>query len=195
MAEKTYVVAITGASGVIYGVRFVEWMLQHGFEVHLIVSEPGRLVLEDEMGFDRSLPLEALFSAGRLVCYYNNDIASRVASGSFRHQGMIVIPCTMSTLAGINAGTSKSLIERAADVTLKEGRPLVLVPRETPLSTIHLRNMLEASQAGIRIIPAMPGFYHHPESIQQLVDFQVGKVLDNLGIENDLYARYLKNEE
>lgn len=193
---SNYVVAITGASGVIYGVRFVNWLLENGHEVNLIVSEPGILVLREELDWQINGPSElpGLLSAGRLTVHDNKDIASKPASGSFRHDGMIIIPCTMSTLSGVAHGISKNLTERAADVALKEGLPLVVVPRETPLSIIHLRNMLALAEAGARIIPAMPAFYGKPASIEELADFVVGKVLDNINISNNVYNRYLNGK-
>ncbi|HBQ27453.1 MAG TPA: aromatic acid decarboxylase, partial [Syntrophomonas sp.] len=126
-----------------------------------------------------------------LVYYDNDDIAAVLASGSFQSEGMIVIPCSMSTLSAITYGSSNNLITRVADVMLKEKRQLILIPRETPLSTIHLRNMLLLSEMGVHIVPAMPGFYSKPTSIDEIVDFLVGKVLDLLNIPNDLYNRYV----
>ncbi|MGE5372599.1 MAG: UbiX family flavin prenyltransferase [Solirubrobacterales bacterium] len=186
-----YVIGITGASGVIYGNRLTGWLLDHGHQVHLVVSDPGRLVMRDELGIPADIPLRELFTGGSLITHENRDIGAVIASGSFRHDGMIVIPCTMSTLAGIAQGTSKNLIERAADVSLKENRPLLLVPRETPLNLIHLRNLTAAAEAGAKIIPAMPAFYHRPETMMDLIDFLVGKVLDQLGLEHHLFHRYL----
>jgi len=187
-------VAITGASGVIYGVRLVEELLKSGRQVHLIVSEAGALVMEQELGWDLQVGLgEALrqhFSQPDLVIYDNDDIAALPASGSFLNSGMVVIPCTMATLSAIAHGSARTLIERAADVALKERRPLLVVPRETPLNSIHLRNMLTLSELGAHVIPAMPGFYHGPMNLGDMVDFVVGKVLDNMGISHQLFARY-----
>jgi len=189
------VLAITGASGVIYGIRMAEELLLRDFEVHLIASDAACIVLEQELDWD--------FSAGRvqtfcqhlpgsnLVYYDNDDIAAPLASGSFLTQGMIVMPCTMSTLSAIAYGSSNNLISRVADVMLKEKRQLILVPRETPLNTIHLRNMLLLSEMGVHIVPAMPGFYSKPTSIDEIVNFLVGKVLDLLNVPNDLYNRYV----
>lgn len=188
-----FVVGITGASGVIYGVRLVDWLLDNGHEVHLVISEPAKLVLKDELSWDDETDIMQYFNTGALYVYPNNKIDSAVASGSFLHDGMVVVPCTMSTLSGIAHGNSNNLIERAADVTIKEGRKMVLVPRETPLSAIHLRNMLAAVEAGVRIVPAMPAFYHQPESINDLIEFMVGKILDNLGVDNQLFKRYQGN--
>lgn len=191
---RKYIVAITGASGVIYGVRLLEELLKRNTEVHLVISRAAGIVLAEEMGWDLSNGTEEAFRshlpAGRLVYYENGDLAVPIASGSFINDGMVVIPCTMGTLSGIAQGSSGSLLERAADVTLKEKRPLFLVPRETPLSSIHLRNMLILSDMGAHIIPPMPGFYHHPQTIDDIIDFVVGKVLDAMGLEHQLYKRY-----
>lgn len=190
---KRYVVAFTGASGIVYGVRLVEELLQREYEVHLIVSDPAKIVLQQEMGWDGKGSVEEVFKKefrGQLFVYDNADIAAPVASGSFLIDGMIVIPCTMSTISAIANGTSKNLLERAADVMLKERRMLVVVPRETPLSTIHLKNMLALSEMGVYVVPAMPAFYHFPKTIDDMVDFIVGKVLDVMRIPNDLYRRY-----
>ena len=185
------VVAITGASGVIYGVELANWLLVNDHQVYLVLSEPARLVVKSELDWDiDSRGLSAYFAPGHLSCFDNQDIGAPIASGSFLYDGMVVAPCTMSTLAGIAQGTSNNLIERAADVCLKEGRRLVLVPRETPLNKIHLRNMLAASEAGARIVPAMPAFYSGVEDIGDLVAFMVGKILDSLTIENNAYRRY-----
>ena len=188
---KRYVVAITGASGVVYGVRLVRWFLHEGYEVHLVVSDPGQMVLREEMGIKvQDIATGCCEQGKNFFVYDNGDIEAPIASGSFRHQGMVICPCSMSTLAGVALGTSNNLIERAADVCLKEGFPLILVPRETPLNLNHLRNMVRAVEAGAKIIPAMPAFYHKPESIEDLVDFLVGKVLDCLGLAHQLFNRY-----
>jgi 4-hydroxy-3-polyprenylbenzoate decarboxylase len=176
---------------VIYGVELVNWLLTNDHQVYLVLSEPARIVLRSEMNWDiDSQEALAFFAPGRLTCYNNQDIGAPIASGSFLYDSMVVVPCTMSTLAGIAQGTSNNLIERAADVCLKEGRRLVLVPRETPLNKIHLRNMLAASETGARIVPAMPAFYSSVQTVNDLVAFMVGKILDSLAIENDAYRRY-----
>lgn len=192
-----YVVGITGASGVIYGVRMVEELLAAGCEVHLVVSEPARVVIGQELGWDFAPGLVGTCRRNidggkteRLLIYDNREIWAPPASGSFRVEGMVVIPCSMSSLAGIAHGSSNNLIERTADVMLKERKTLILVPRETPLNHIHLKNMLYLSEIGALIAPAMPGFYHHPASTKDLVDFVVGKVMDLLGLENQLFKRY-----
>ncbi len=188
------VVALTGASGVIYGIRLIEELLKLDIEVHLIFSAPAQIVLEQELDWDFSDSIVGTFRKKlpheNLFLYDNENIAAPIASGSFLVDGMVVIPTTMSTVSNIAHGTSKNLIERAADVMIKEKRPLLIVPRETPLSSIHLRNMLDLSNIGVHIIPAMPAFYNDPQSIDDMISFVVGKVLDALRIKHDLYARY-----
>lgn len=189
------IVGITGASGVIYGVRMVELLLRMGMEVHLTVTDAGWLVLKEE----RAIPgrsawltsLEALGEGNRFFLHGIKELTAPIASGSFRMSGMAVIPCSMGTLSAIAQGASGNLLERAADVMIKEGKPLLLVPRETPLSAIHLRNMLTLAETGVRIMPAMPAFYHEPKSVEAMVDFIVGKALDQLGLEHhELYRRW-----
>ncbi|MGI6413945.1 MAG: UbiX family flavin prenyltransferase [Syntrophomonadaceae bacterium] len=190
---KKYIIALTGASGIIYGIRLAKELLSRGFEVHLIVSEPACIVMKQELIWEWNENLAQTLKkhlSGNICCYNNSDISASIASGSFRTDGMIVIPCTMSTVANIAHGISRDLITRAADVQLKERRPLILVPRETPLNSIHLRNMLSLSEMGVHIIPAMPAFYHQPKTIDDMVLFIVGKVLDVMGIDHDLYCRY-----
>lgn len=187
--------AITGASGVIYGIRMAQELLLSDFEVHLIASDAACIVLQQELNWDFSFGRAQTFyqqlPGSNLVYYDNDDIAAPLASGSFLTQGMIVMPCTMSTLSAIAYGSSNNLISRVADVMLKEKRQLILVPRETPLNTIHLRNMLLLAEMGVHIVPAMPGFYSKPTSIDEIVNFLVGKVLDLLNVPNDLYNRYV----
>ncbi|MGP0586879.1 UbiX family flavin prenyltransferase [Paenibacillus timonensis] len=197
---KTIVVGITGASGSIYGVKLVETLLGMNFLVHLVVSNAGWRVIKEELGWntsDREAALQEHFSTlpGKLVYHPIADIGASIASGSFLTHGMIVMPCSMGTLSSIANGTSDNLIARAADVMLKEGRPLVLVPRETPLHAIHLENMLKLARLGVRMIPAMPAFYFGPRTIDDLVAFLVGKVLDNLGIEHALFRRWGDQDE
>ena len=193
---QKYIVAITGASGVVYGVRLVQTLLKMGYEIHLIISEAAYLVLEQEMGWQMEKSMEAsaktFFASEHLAIYDNRNIAASIASGSFLTEGMIIIPCSMSTLASVALGMSDNLIERAADVMLKEKRPLTIVPRETPLSSIHLHNMLTLSNLGVTIVPAMPAFYHQPQSIEDMISFVLGKVLDTLKIPNRTFQRYEK---
>ncbi|MBZ4665692.1 flavin prenyltransferase UbiX [Mahella sp.] len=186
-----YIVGITGASGSIYGIRLAEELLKKGDEVHLIMTDNGRMVTAHETGYAAdTLTAHLKEYGGKLRSYDINDLFAPVASGSFKVDGMIVVPCSMAALARIATGISGNLLERAADVCMKERRRLILVPRETPLNSIHLGNMLALSQAGAVILPPMPAFYHGPQSISDVVDFIVGKILDNLGIENDLYKRW-----
>jgi flavin prenyltransferase len=179
------VVGITGASGSIYGVCLLKSLHQLGIETHLIISKMGERVVEHECG----LKLEDL----KVYCHSIHDIDDMfapVASGSYKTQGMIIIPCSMKTLGAISNGYSDNLIARSADVTLKEGRKLVIVPRETPLSQIHLENLLKLSRMGAKVLPASPGFYHHPQSIADLVAIMVGKTLDMFDIDHNLYQRW-----
>ena len=196
---STYVVGITGASGGPYARRVLQALLDLGHHVKLVVSPAGERVLDIELGLRFSGGVRARGEqwndylgarSGSLELLGHRDLAASIASGSYPFTGMAVIPCSMGTLARIATGASTNLIERAADVALKERRPLILVPRETPLSRIHLKNMLAATDAGAVVLPAMPGFYHNPRSIEELVDMIVGRVLDLLGIENDLSRRW-----
>lgn len=194
-----YVVAITGASGAVYGWRLVQELIRRKHPVSLIITDPGRFILKQEMGIDvpaggpgKSLLRKSFGKdSERFLAYYNShDIAAPVSSGSFKTKGMLIIPCSLACLSAIANGNSKDLVERSADVTIKEKRKLILVPRETPLSPIHLENMLKLSRLGVDILPAMPGFYHRPEKIGDLVDFIVGRVLDLLNVEHDLFKRW-----
>ena len=178
-------VGMSGGSGVIYGVRLLEVLKRLKVEAHLIVSTAAQETLVIETGYKVG-HVESLASR----VYRFNDIAAAPASGTFRTKGMVVIPCSMKTLAGVASGYSDNLLLRAAEVTLKERRPLVLVPRETPLTTIHIENMLRVARAGAVVLPAMPGFYDRPKTVDDLIDHVVGKVLDVLNIEHDLYKQW-----
>jgi flavin prenyltransferase len=192
--------ALSGASGSVYGLRLAEELCRRGCSLTFATTSSGLLVCREETGLD--LAGDPAESARKLCNYLNVDGNIRVvdpddlfvnsASGSAAPDVMIIAPCSMGTLARIAAGISGNLIERSADVMLKERRPLLLVPRETPLSEIHLENMLRLTRAGARMIPAMPAFYHKPQSVADMVDFVVGKVLDQVGIENHLYKRWEK---
>ncbi|MCR2803015.1 UbiX family flavin prenyltransferase [Paenibacillus soyae] len=195
--RKRWVVGLTGASGAVYGIRLIEELLLRRFEVHAVVTEAGWRVLKEELGWETSRRAEALerafpgeLRAGRLVFHPNGDIGAAIASGSFRVEGMFIMPCSMGTLSSIAHGASNNLMTRAADVMLKEGRKLLIVPRETPLHAIHLENMLTLARLGVRIVPAMPAFYHKPQSMDEMINFLVGKVLDNADIDHDLYRRW-----
>jgi 4-hydroxy-3-polyprenylbenzoate decarboxylase len=188
------VVAITGASGAPYAVRLLEQLLAAEREVWLIVSSHGLRLLRTEMEIDSVDALRNRVGVDawrRLVKVYDDaDRGAAPASGSARNAGMVICPCSMGTLSAISVGASRSLVERSADVMLKERRKLVLVPRETPLSAIHLQNMLRLSRAGAVILPAAPGFYNKPQSVQELVDFIVARVLDQLSVEHALSRRW-----
>jgi 4-hydroxy-3-polyprenylbenzoate decarboxylase len=191
--------AITGASGSAYGLRLLEVLLALGVHVQLMISAPGRMVIAEET--DLRLPsraseiaaiLGARFAApdGALRVYGKEDWFAPVASGSNPPDAMVVCPCTTGTLAELAAGTSRTLIERAADVAIKERRPVILVVRETPFSAIHLENMLRLARAGVTIMPANPGYYHRPEEVEDLIDYMVARVLDHLGLKHELMARW-----
>ncbi|MCM3627455.1 UbiX family flavin prenyltransferase [Paenibacillus glycanilyticus] len=194
---KRWVVGITGASGAIYGIRLIEELLQAEYLVHVVVTEAGWRVLKEELGWDttrRQAALEQRFgeavTSGKLVFHPNADIGASIASGSFRVEGMAIVPCSMGSLASMARGISDDLLTRAADVMLKEGRKLIIVPRETPLHAIHLENMLTLARLGVRIIPAMPAFYYKPQSMDEMINFLVGKVLDSMTIEHHLFRRW-----
>ena len=189
-------VGITGASGAIYALRTVRALMICGFQIDLIVSEFGWMLLRDEGGFEgkkKDLP-EFLVRCygdvvrnGSITMHSSENMAATVASGSVGSNGMVVVPCSMKYVSSIAIGASTNLIERAADVALKEKRPLVLVPRETPFNLVHLRNLTAAAEAGASILPAMPAFYQNPVSFDDLADFIAGRVLSQLGIAHDLY--------
>ena len=194
MSERPIVFAITGASGAPYAVRLLRALVEAKRTVQLIVSDHGWRLLETESGIGDVGALQKRTGGDAwknlVITYDDRDRGAAPASGSALTAGMVIAPCSMGTLAAIAAGTSRSLVERAADVTLKERRPLVLVPRETPLSAIHLENMLRVTHAGAVVMPAAPGFYHRPSGIDDLVDFMVGRILDHLGVENTVSRRW-----
>jgi 4-hydroxy-3-polyprenylbenzoate decarboxylase len=185
---KNLVLAITGASGVIYAQRLLEFLVQKELKIHLIVSNNAANVLQEELYIEPGTLAE--LSDEKIVLYSNTDFAAAPASGTSRMDAMVVVPCSMGTLGAIAHGLSRNLIHRAASVALKEKRPLVLVPRETPLGAVSLENMLKLANLGVSMIPAMPAFYHHPKSVNDLVDFVVTRILDHLGIESDLIQRW-----
>lgn len=186
---------ITGASGAPYAVRVLRALNEGAVPVRLIVSGYGLRLLKEESGIDGIEGLRAATGDWSRVEFYDSlDRGATPASGSAPSRGMVVCPCSMGTLASIAAGTSRNLVERAADVALKERRPLVLVPRETPLSLIHLENMTRLTRAGATIMPAAPGFYHRPRSIDDLVDFVAARILDHLGVEHTVGRRWKSGE-
>ena len=189
------VVGATGASGSIYASRLLVHLRKAGMETHLVASGPAEQVFR----FERQPLPESVVPGtdglpGSIVRHDDGNFFAPPSSGSFRHRGMVVVPCSAGTAGRICAGTGDSLLLRAADVCLKEGRPLILVLRETPLSRIHLRNLLELSDAGAKIVPASPGFYHHPTTVEELVDSVLARVLDLLGIQADISPRWTEND-
>ncbi len=189
------VVAMTGASGAPYAVRLLQILGRLDRTVHLTISSSAVKVLREEMGLEVDLDsFNPAFCTGlaadRLVYHHYQDFNSPIASGSFPTGGMVVVPCSMSTLGAIAGGTTSNLITRAADVHLKERRKLILVPRETPLSLIHLENMVTVTRAGAIVMPAMPGWYHRPRQLRDLIDFVVARICDQLGIQNALVPRW-----
>ena len=202
LSPHPLVIAITGASGAVYAVRLLETVLAAGFRVHLLVSPSGAAVLQQELGkvFDLAHGDLATLPHGRqgslsgyakaLIYHHYQDFMAPPASGSFRTAGMVVCPCSGSTLSGIAHGASNNLIQRAAEVHLKERRKLILVPRETPLSLVQLDNLRRVAEAGAVILPASPGWYHGVRSLDDLVDFIVARILDQLGIEHQLMRRW-----
>ncbi|MEW6162739.1 MAG: flavin prenyltransferase UbiX [Nitrospirota bacterium] len=196
---RTYTIAITGASGSIYGVRLLEYLLKKRHKVYLTITKEGSFIMKEEVGYDwqgseedieKKIKKDLKMHGASLSFFDEENLSAPISSGSAKVEAMVVIPCSMKTLSGIAHGYANNLVERAADVMIKEDRPLILVPRETPLNSIHLRNMLILSEMGVKIIPAMPAFYSHPEKISDLIDFVVGKVLDSLRIENSLFRRW-----
>ena len=198
--NKTICLALTGASGMPYGLRLLECLLAAGCKVQLLYSQAAQVVARQEMDFDLpSRPADAkaalltrfpAVNGEKLAVFGREEWFAPVASGSNPPDAMVVCPCSMGTLAAIAQGLADKLIERAADVVLKEGRKLVLVPRETPFSAIHLENMLRLARAGAIILPPSPGFYHHPKSVEDIVDFVVARVLDQIGVPHALMQRW-----
>lgn len=195
----TITLAFTGASGMPYGIRLLEVLLQQGKQVYLLYSKVAQIVAQQEM--ELALPssakeaeafLRSRYGAtnGQLRVFGREEWFAPVASGSNPADAMVICPCTMGTLAAVAAGLSQNLIERSADVMLKENRPLIIVPRETPFSPIHLENMLKLARSGAVILPANPGFYHHPQTVRDLVDFVVARVLDHLHVKHQLMPRW-----
>jgi 4-hydroxy-3-polyprenylbenzoate decarboxylase len=196
-----YVVGISGGSGAPYTRRVIEGLVEAGHDAKIVITDAGRRVFEIELGIaltgdpaadtqilKDNLDLES--GSGSIELFDQRNVAATIASGSYECAGMVVVPCSMGTLARIATGISSNLLERAADAALKERRRLILVPRETPLSLIHLRNMTAVTEAGAVVMPAMPGFYHLPKSVDNLVDMIAGRVLDGLGVDSNLLRRW-----
>jgi 4-hydroxy-3-polyprenylbenzoate decarboxylase len=192
MPDAPIILAITGASGAPYAVRLLDLLARHRVPLELIISSHGWRLLETESGIvdDAGLKKATGGDWSSVTVYPDDDRGAKPASGSHRTAGMVICPCSMGTVAAIAGGTSRSLVERAADVQLKERRKLILVPRETPLSLIHLRNLVAVTEAGAVVVPAAPGFYHRPTSIDQLVDFIVQRILDQLELDIPLAPRW-----
>jgi flavin prenyltransferase len=191
MTRHPIVVALTGASGAPYGLRLLQVLATHRVPVWLIPSSHGMRLLRDECGIDSMASLQAAIGDWSSVTVFpDDDRGALPASGSRKTGGMVVCPCSMGTVAAIAGGTSRSLVERAADVTLKERRRLILVPRETPLSLVHLRNLVAVTEAGALVIPAAPGFYHRPTQVAELVDFIVQRILDHLELDIEIGRRW-----
>jgi flavin prenyltransferase len=198
-AHQAVAIAVTGASGAVYATRTLAALLERGVHVELIVSDYGRRLLRDELGeqasVDRLVPFlidkyGSGVAAGTVTVHSNRDLGATIASGSHGCSGMAIVPCSMKTLAAVAHGLSRNLIERAADVMLKERRRLVIVPRETPMSLPQLRNMVLCAEAGAMILPAMPAFYQQPKTLDDLADFLAGKILSALGFEHNLYPAW-----
>lgn len=197
--KRTFAVAVTGASGAVYAARTIAALLERGFHLELVISDYGRRLLRDELG--EAAAAEKLIDylagkygdgvrSGAYTLHSNRDLGAKIASGSQNCEGMVIVPCSMKTLAAVAHGLSRSLVERAADVMLKERRTLVIVPRETPMSLPQLRNMVLCAEAGAIILPAMPAFYQMPKTLDDLADFMAGKILSALGVPHELYPSW-----
>jgi len=190
---RRYILAISGASGMVYALKFLNYLLKAELEVHLIISRQAKIILQEETCLENDY-----FQQLPVIHHDCQDFASPLASGSFHTQGMIILPCSMHTLGAVAQGLCFNLIHRAAAVCLKEQRKLILVPRETPLSSIHLKNMLTLSQTGAIILPAMPAFYHRPKNLDELVEFFVQRVLNQIGLTSprlEMYGWAKKDKE
>lgn len=188
--KRRYVIAVTGASGAVYAARLIAYLQTLDAETHVVVSSTGKTVMELELGHGPER-----FEGPNTSVYPPGDFTAAIASGSFETDATVVVPCTMGTLGALAAGISTSLVHRVVDVALKEGRRLIIVPRETPANRIHIRNMLTLAEAGAVIMPATPGFYHKPKTIDDLVDGFVGRLLDRMGVPNKLAKRWEGIEE
>ncbi len=195
---KSFIVAITGASGSIYGIRLIEGLLKSKHKVYLVISKQAFSIIKIETGInwtgntasETEKKIQKYFSSKNIKYYSENNLSAPFSSGSFITGGMFVVPCSMKTLSGIASGYANNLIERAADVMLKEGRRLILSPREMPFSAVHLENMLKLARLGVKIIPPVPAFYHKPKNIKDIIDFVVGKILDSAEVRHNIFKRW-----
>lgn len=195
---KSYIVAISGASGSIFGLRLAKELLKSKNRVYLLISTTAFFIIKSETGLhlagknesEINKKVQKHFASKNITFFAESNLAAPVSSGSFITDGMFVVPCSMKTLSGIANGYANTLIERAADVVLKEGRKLIISPRETPFSPIHLENMLKLARIGVGIVPPIPAFYHNPKDLNEIIDFIVGKILDRAGAENNLFNRW-----
>jgi 4-hydroxy-3-polyprenylbenzoate decarboxylase len=195
---NSFIVAISGASGSIYGLRLVEELLNSGNKVYLCVSGQAFSIIKIETGVNWQVKsdsetekkIQKYYSSKKVKYFNENNLAAPISSGSFMTDGMFIVPCSMKTLSGIANGYANNLIERAADVVLKEGRKLILSPREMPFNSIHLENMLKLARTGAKIAPPVPAFYQKPKNIDDIVNFVVGKILDSSGIRHNLFKRW-----
>jgi len=198
MTVKSLIVAITGASGSIYSLRLIEELLKSRHRVYLVISNQAFSIIRTEIDINWTEKTESEiekkiqrhFSSKNIKYFSEDNLSAPISSGSFFTDGMLVVPCSMKTLSGIANGYANNLIERAADVVLKEGRKLILAPREMPFNAIHLENMLKLAQLGVKIAPPIPAFYHKPKDIDDIVDFVVGKILDSIGVRHNLFKRW-----
>ena len=200
---KPLILGISGASGLIYAVRALKFLLEAEYSIELVASKACYMVWQEEQNI--RMPPEpeqqeqfwrqqaGVEAKGKLNCHRWGDVGANIASGSFRTLGMVILPCSMSTVAKISNGLSSDLLERAADVQIKEGGKLIVVPRETPLSLIHLRNLTQLAEVGVRVVPAIPAWYHNPQTIEDLVDFVVARTLDQLDIDCIPLSRWKEN--
>ncbi len=204
---KKFVFAISGASGSIIGIRVLKELIKHS-EIHLVISSQSFSIIKEETGIDWGVnkkgsrvqgfkgskliedKIRKYFKTDRLFFHNETQMEAPIASGSFKTDGMLIVPCSMKTLSGIASGYANNLIERAADVAIKEGRALLLSPREMPFSAIHLENMLKLARIGVKIVPPVLAFYHKPKKIDDIVDFIAGKILDAVGVEHEIYKRW-----
>ncbi len=195
---KSFIVAITGASGSIYGIRLIEGLLKSKHKVYLVISKQAFSIIKIETGINWTgntaseieKKIQKYFSSENIKYYSENNLSAPFSSGSFITGGMFVVPCSMKTLSGIANGYANNLIERAADVMLKESRRLILSPREMPFSAVHLENMLKLARLGVKIIPPVPAFYHRPKNIKDIIDFVVGKILDSAEVRHNIFKRW-----